>query len=322
MDENNQQLHSEETQEIITKPPSWIIKWGISLFIITLLILGALSFMIHYPDLIKTRMVIYSAGSSKPITSNINGRLIRLLVKNNQAVTKDEPLAFIEAPQSHDDVLQLSAELKKLKMGMTSSLAGPTKSQLEQMKLIENQLRIIFRQGAPLNDDSSVSKCDNCRAAFINRLNTIINYVDKWKSQFVISAAQAGNVSVIGLISEGQPVKAGQPLFYVNNNQSGFYGEMSIPQYEISKVKKGQKVLIKLSSYRFEDFGLITGTIDTIGSLPYNDSVYVSKVIFNNPANKNIILKSGLSAESDIVTKDVSLVNRLIKTLKKAITTQ
>ena len=322
MDENNQQLHSEETQEIITKPPSWIIKWGISLFIVTLLILGGLSFMIHYPDLIKTRMVIYASGSSKPITSNVNGRLIRLLVKNNEAVTKDEPLAYIEAPQSHDDVLQLSAEIKKLKIGITGSLADPTKSQLEQMKLIESQLGIIFRQATPANNESSTLSCGNCRAAFINRLNIIMTYVDKWKSQFVISATRAGNVSVIGLISEGQPVKAGQPLFYVNNNQSGFYGEMSIAQYDISKVKKGQKVLIKLSSYRFEDFGLLTGTIDTIGSLPYNDSVYISKVIFNNPANKNIILKSGLSAESDIVTKDVSLVNRLINTLKKAISTQ
>ena len=319
MDENNQQLHSEETQEIITRPPSWIIKWGISFFIITLLILGALSFMIHYPDLIKTRMVIYAAASSKPITATTNGRLIRVLVKNNQAVTKDEPLAFIEAPHSHDDVMALSGELKKLKTGISADLAGPTKSQLEQMKVIKAHFQAIFRQEAPLNNSSA---CNDCRAPFINQLNAVINYVDKWKTQFIISAAQTGKVSIIGLVSEGQPVKAGQPLFYVNNDQSGFYGEMSISQYDISKVKKGQKVLIKLSSYRFEDFGVITGTIDTIGGLPYNDSVYVSKVIFNNSYNKNIILKSGLSAESDVITKDVSLVNRLINTLKKAISAQ
>ncbi|ASU33375.1 HlyD family efflux transporter periplasmic adaptor subunit [Mucilaginibacter xinganensis] len=322
MDENNQQLHSDETQEIITKPPSWIIKWGITLFVICLFILGALSFMIHYPDLVKTRMVIYASGSSRPITANADGRLIRLLVKNSQAVTKGEPLAFVESPQSHDDVLQLSDELKMLKTNITADLAGPTEKQLGDMKRIKEHFRVIFRHEPPLTEPGNTAMCSNCRAPFINQLNTIITYVDKWKNQFIVSASSAGKLSVIGLITEGQPVKAGQPLFYVSDGRSGFYGEMAISQYDIGKVKKGQKVLIKLLSYRFEDFGVITGTIDTIGALPFNDSVYVSKVIFKNPVNRNIILKSGLSAESDIITKDVSLINRLINSLKKAVQAQ
>ncbi len=315
--EENSKLHSEEVQDIITKPPAWIMKWGITLCILILLMLGILSSMIHYPDLIKTHVVIYANGSSKPITANTNGRLLKLLVSNNQTVVKDQPLAFIEAAQVHEDVLKLAKETQSLKNDIGQKLANPTAAQQEQLKQIAAQFQVVFGQQV-----TGFSGNDNSRGPFVNKLNSIVNYIDKWEHQFIISAPKEGKVSLIGLISEGQPVRTGQPLFYVSNNQSGFYGEMAIPQYELSKVKKGQSVLIKLTGYRFEDFGIINGKIDTIASLPYNDSVYVSKVLINNNYNKGIILKNGLSAESDIVTQDISLINRLINSLKKAIATQ
>jgi len=322
MEQNSQPLHSEETEDIITKPPSRIIRWGITMFVVTLMILISLSFLIHYPDLIRTRMVIYASGSSKPLRANTGGRLIRLLVSQGQCVIPGQPLAFIEASVSHEDVMSLSKDLNGLKDNILKNSGEPDKALVAQAYKLKSRFVAVFQGERPVQQSADVQLCQNCRASLINEINTLIAYTGKWLQEYMVVAPQAGTVSVIGLLTEGQLLKAGQPLFYIDGGGLGFYGEMSIPQYEIGKVKKGQKVMIKLTGYRFEDFGIINGTIDTIGELPYNDSVFVSRVKFNNAYNKNIILKSGLSAESDIVSKDVSLADRLINTLKKAISTQ
>ncbi|HVW97840.1 MAG TPA: HlyD family efflux transporter periplasmic adaptor subunit [Mucilaginibacter sp.] len=318
MEENKLALHSEETEDILKKPPAWIIKWGITMFVVVLSILASLTFIIHYPDLIKTRMVIYAAGSGGPVRAGTSGRLIRLLAGNNQRVKKGDPVAFIEAPLSHEDVLRLSKELDDLKSEISRDITEPRKKQLVMMEQVEKSFRFLFHKDASYFAQVS-SGCDHCRASLINSLNMMIAYTDDWKKRFVAMAGQNGVVSLIGLLNEGQQVSAGQPLLYVSNDRGGFYGEAAIPQSEAGKVKKGQHVLIKLASYRYEDFGIINGVIDSIGNLPYNDSVFVARVSFKHTYNKSIILKSGLSAESDIVSDDISLVGRLINTLKKAI---
>jgi len=42
--------HSDEMQDIIAVPPSWILRWGVTLFIGVLVLIVALSAIIKYPD--------------------------------------------------------------------------------------------------------------------------------------------------------------------------------------------------------------------------------------------------------------------------------
>jgi len=45
--------HSDEIQDIITKVPSWIVRWGIVMFSAILLMVLSVSALIRYPDTIK-----------------------------------------------------------------------------------------------------------------------------------------------------------------------------------------------------------------------------------------------------------------------------
>jgi len=53
--------HSEDIQEIITKVPSWILRWGIVIWGMILVIGIAISAIIHYPDTIKAPIKFQSA---------------------------------------------------------------------------------------------------------------------------------------------------------------------------------------------------------------------------------------------------------------------
>ena len=76
--------HTQEMYNIITKNPSWILRWGIMFFIVLILGIIGLCSLIHYPEVVKTELTIISLDSSE---KNIAGRSVKttkLIVKDGQ----------------------------------------------------------------------------------------------------------------------------------------------------------------------------------------------------------------------------------------------
>ena len=117
--ENNGQqqvIHTDDMQDIITTVPSWLLRWGITLFFSILVLIVGLAALIRYPDIVKSELKIDSPNSPKPVVSKISGKLVKLLVKENETVKAGEPLAYLESTANHDKVLNLLANLKALQM--------------------------------------------------------------------------------------------------------------------------------------------------------------------------------------------------------------
>lgn len=112
--------YSEDVLDVMTKPPSFILRWGTSLFFLVVLLIVVMSVFIRYPDTIKTTIKINSDDSPKPIVCQFSGKINRLLVDNNQIVQKNQPLAFLESLASADDVLSLLVELQLIRSRLNS----------------------------------------------------------------------------------------------------------------------------------------------------------------------------------------------------------
>jgi HlyD family secretion protein len=106
--------HSEEIYDIITVPPVWIVRWGITLFFLIMVIILSLSAFIKYPDIVKTQLKINSPDSPKPVVAKVSGKLVKLCVSDNKPVRKGQILAYIESTGDHDKILQLLIILKRL----------------------------------------------------------------------------------------------------------------------------------------------------------------------------------------------------------------
>ena len=124
-----------------------------------------------------------------------------------------------------------------------------------------------------------------------------------------------------GILQENQNVFINQELFIVNPGNTNFFGEVQIPQYNMGKVKLGQRTLIKLRSYPFEEYGIINGKISYITDVALKDSVFTAKIDFGkfeqkNPANP-IVLKPGMVANAEIITKESSLLQRFVRNITK-----
>lgn len=52
------ELRSEEVQEILTRAPNWMIRWGSALFLGLIILLLAISWFLEYPDIIPSQAII------------------------------------------------------------------------------------------------------------------------------------------------------------------------------------------------------------------------------------------------------------------------
>jgi len=99
--------HGYEIDEIISKKPPFIVRWGtVFLFILLLFIIG-ISWFIKYPDIINTTAKLTSINAPKPVIILISGKLLKLNISEDQAVIKNQILGFIESTADHQQVIEL-----------------------------------------------------------------------------------------------------------------------------------------------------------------------------------------------------------------------
>lgn len=420
----NQPRHTEEIHDIITKKPSWLLRWGITLFFTILLSIVLLSVLIRYPDIVKTQLKINSANSPKPVVTKVSGNLVKILTAENQMVDNNQALAYMESTANHDQVLRLLQELKNLQKQLfkghlyqlkfinkphnlelgelqssyqsfylsyltyKSSIADGLylkkklilqedlsiillqKNQLlsqkalhekdfdlakqeyamhqklaeekveplmefrrEESKFLAKEFPLRQTESALLANHSSYlakkkeimeleNQINEEKSKFIQVLNSLISEIEAWKNNYVLSASLSGKVAFAGVVQENQFLNVNQEVFFINPGNVDFFGEMAIPQYNMGKVKEGQEVLVKLKSYPYEEFGMMRGKIESIAEIPYQDSIFISRVVFskeNLSSEKKIRLKNGMYADAEIITEDVSLLGRLSRNIIKVL---
>ena len=103
------ELRSEEVQEILTRMPNWMIRWGNVVILIILIIVFLVSWFIRYPDIISTQIVITTQIPPQKLITKTSGKIEALLVKDRVNVIKNAPLAVIENTANYNDVFLLKS---------------------------------------------------------------------------------------------------------------------------------------------------------------------------------------------------------------------
>ena len=114
------ELRSEEVQEILTRMPNWMIRWGNVVILIILIIVFLVSWFIRYPDIISTQIVITTQIPPQKLITKISGKIEALLVKDRVNVTKNTPLAVIENTADYNDVFLLKSIVDTINIDKSS----------------------------------------------------------------------------------------------------------------------------------------------------------------------------------------------------------
>jgi multidrug resistance efflux pump len=122
MPQNNQdiEIRSEEVQEILTKVPNWMIRWGNTLFLFLIVMLLALSWLVKYPDIITSEAIITTEIPPQKEFASVTGKIDTLFVEDTQNVIESETLAIIENTANYSDVFFLKSIVDTIKVQKTS----------------------------------------------------------------------------------------------------------------------------------------------------------------------------------------------------------
>ncbi len=109
------ELRSEEVQEILTKVPHWMIRYGSIVFLSLIVMLLCISWFVKYPDIIVSEALITTQIPPQKEFAKTTGKLSSILIIDNQKVTIDQPLAIIENTANFKDVFKLKSIIDTIK---------------------------------------------------------------------------------------------------------------------------------------------------------------------------------------------------------------
>lgn len=162
--------------------------------------------------------------------------------------------------------------------------------------------------------------------SFINQIKTEI---EAWEMNYVLTTPIDGEVTFTQYWTKNQNVSAGSIVFnVVPQDQGEIIGKALLPTARSGKVKKGQKVNIRFSNYPENEYGIVKGVVDNISLIPAagaaEQKTYVVDIRLPDKLkttyNKELFFLPEMEGQADIITEDITLLERFLLPIKKVLT--
>jgi HlyD family secretion protein len=261
----------------------------------------------------KKAMLIKDMGTLQRLNENLD----------QQKILQQEDLKLAQQTFKANEQLKNEKVISQFDYRNESSKLIGKKMNIPEISssILSNEAQQNAKKEAIMELDNEIAQQKNI---FIQSLNTFISQVNEWKKKYLLISPVAGKIAFSGFIQEHQQLHLNQTICYVNPENSQYYAEVYIPQFNLGKVRTGQQVLLKFASYPFQEYGSLMGKIDFISTIP-SDSGYLARVDLSNGLitsyNKPIQYREGLSGEGEIITQNLRLPQRfyynIVKQIKK-----
>ena len=160
----------------------------------------------------------------------------------------------------------------------------------------------------------------DCRQQFRSSLLQLKSQVEEWIKLYVLVAADSGRVIFASTLIENQLITIGQPIFYIQSDNSTYYLELMVSHRGFGKIRDGQKVIVHVDGFPSDEFGTLLATISYISPIPGRTDSFSLKASLPNGLNtsygKSILFTNSLSAKADIITANRRLIHRFAGRLK------
>lgn len=109
------EVQSPEVQEIIGRPPHWLVRGGITAFMAVLALIVIAASVIKYPEVITAPLKLTAINAPKKLESEISGKLVKLHYENNERIEEGAIVAWLESTANHKNVIDLSAMVDSMR---------------------------------------------------------------------------------------------------------------------------------------------------------------------------------------------------------------
>ena len=190
-----------------------------------------------------------------------------------------------------------------------------------------SQIKELINNSAKNLEGTSIKKTQN-DSRLKKKAKQSFLYLKKaikdWEKQYALTSSINGKVSFLSFWNKNQTVKTGELIFIIiPTKDNSFIGKIKAPAANSGKIKKGQKVQIKLLTYPSDEFGELNGKVLSISKLPDLKGNYLIDVELpqdlKTTYGKTIAFRQEMKGTADIVTEDLRLIERFFYQLRNII---
>lgn len=280
----------------------------------------------------------YALFQKEYIANELNAKLqpykVEGIAQSNETIQLKERLNLLES-QKNINLNELELQKNDLdryeklyKKGVIATQEFEKKKlqYLQEQKNYKNLLSSISQLKSSLNELNRKSKSTqiseqkdnvNLERNVIQAFYQLKKTIKDWELNYVLRSSINGKVSFLQIWKENQTVNAGDNVFAViPSNENGYIGKVKAPAQNSGKIKVGQKVNIRLTTYPDREFGILQGIVKTISLTPDKEGNLLIDISLpkglETSYKKQITFQQEMSGTADIVTDDLRLLERLL----------
>ena len=151
--------------------------------------------------------------------------------------------------------------------------------------------------------------------------------IQEWELNYILQAPIDGKITFATYWIENQNVSAGEEVFTIVPSSSNMViGKAMLPIARSGKVKTGQKVNIRLENFPENEFGILRGRVKNVSLVPVTigeQAYYALEITLPDGLlttyKKELPFLPNTQGQAEIITEDISLLERFILPVKKII---
>lgn len=311
---NDIELRSESVQEIMNKPPAWIIRWGITIVFTVLSMVLIASYFIKYPDKILSRVIIMSEQPSEKIYASKDGILEKVFVKNQEKITKGQILANFKSTADFNDIQNLKIILDTFQYN-SNSFNFPIAA-TQNLRLGEIQSQHTLFERAFIQFRKNPNNISEFKILLESYDQLKIALAD-WEKNYLIKSSIDGKIWLDPNIIGNKITNSEDALFIILPQNTGkLFARLSISAQDQSEISPNQKVHIKLDNYSSGKFGVIEGFIKKVSTIPDSEGNYFADVSLpqglKTTTGQVLQYNVDMNGNAEIITNDLRLIDRVL----------
>ena len=213
---------------------------------------------------------------------------------------------------------------------MDESKSRQLQSQLSEENML-NQINNMQIQMTQLKESlmdmeyQHTEKTKDFRSQLRSMILQIKSDIQSWEMNYVLISPIDGKITFTRYWVSNQNVRSGEDIFTViPTSEFQIIGKASLPIARSGKVKIGQSVNIRLDNFPDNEFGMLKGVVNNVSLVPATageSNYYVVEVelphVLKTNYGKDLPHLSNMQGTADIITENISLLERFIMPIKK-----
>jgi HlyD family secretion protein len=247
---------------------------------------------------------------------------------NQQRIT-DEQFILVQKQYRRDSVLNVKGvisdeELEISKNTYLQSLLSRenVRSSLNNMQIQIGQLKESLLD----TEQQDVEKLNGLQTQLQSLISQLQAGIQEWKLNYMLRAPIDGKITFANYWIANQNLSSGEEVDTIVPALHKIIGKAMLPIARSGKVKAGQKVNIRLQNFPENEYGILRGIVSSISLVPVQtgETAYYAVEIslpdkFVTTYKKELPYLPNMQGQADIVTDDISLLERFILPVKKVL---